>query len=279
MPTAREFIESWPLYTRAAIRNFSAPDSISRVCDSKECGKETTWFKAEPLHVVLETDPQLVINAAGYTCTHCKKNSMAVLYCLLDYRNDKIPNGFSSYRYDNYHASVQKVGQTPPQSIDIGAELRNRLGSTAEYYKQALVCKSQNYGIGALAYLRRVVEEKTDELIDVVVELAATYNVPGETIEQLQKAKQQVQYEEKLRVASEVIPDALRPGGVNPLGQLHKHLSVGLHGKSDDQCIAIFNDLQSDFEYVFRNLHVEAEQRREFAKRVQERAGRGVPKA
>jgi hypothetical protein len=83
---------------------------------------------------------------------------------------------------------------------------------------------------------------------DVVVEVAQTYGVDEKTIESLRKAKEQVRYEDKLSVASELIPAALRPGGVNPVGQLYTHLSIGLHGKTDDECIAIFDDLKADFE-------------------------------
>jgi len=91
----------------------------------------------------------------------------------------------------------------------------------------------------------------------------------------LLEAKTRTSYKEKLEVASELIPAALRPGGVNPLGQLYQHTSIGLHGKTDDECVAIFDDLRADFEYVFRNLHNQAEERREFARRVQTRAGGG----
>jgi hypothetical protein len=125
-----------------------------------------------------------------------------------------------------------------------------------------------------MAYLRRVVDEKTDELIDVMVDLAQTYNVGEKEIASLLGTKTEVRYEDKLKVASELVPEALKPGGVNPLGQLYKHTSVGLHGKTDDECIATFDDLKVDFEYIFRNLHLQAKERREFAQRVQERAGK-----
>jgi hypothetical protein len=122
--------------------------------------------------------------------------------------------------------------------------------------------------------MRRVVEEQTDELIDVVADLALTYEADEKAVRSLMAAKERVRYEEKLEVASHLIPPALMPGGVNPIGQLYIHLSVGLHGKTDDECIAIFDDLKTDFEYVFRNLHVQALHRRGFAQRVKERAAR-----
>jgi hypothetical protein len=86
--------------------------------------------------------------------------------------------------------------------------------------------------------------------------------------------KKKLRYEDKMRVAAELVPASLRPDGVNPLGQLYQHTSLGLHGKSDDECVAISEDLKADFEYVFCNLHLRAEERREFAKRAQERAGK-----
>ncbi len=262
MPTPAEFIEQWPLYTRADIRDFGPPGSITRMCDM--CGKETTWRRdaAQSLHA--ETSPSIIIQAAGYTCGLCEKNSVLVLYQALDHWAD---GGFWSSH------GVKKIGQLPPQSIEIPTDLTRRLGPTAGFYKNALVCRSHSFGIGAVAYLRRVVEEKTDELIDVIVELAQTHGMDEKTMESLAGAKKQVRYEDKLRVASEIIPNALRPGGVNPLGQLYTHLSIGLHGKTDDECVAIFDDLREDFEFIFRKLHVEAQERREFAERVQRRAG------
>jgi len=127
-----------------------------------------------------------------------------------------------------------------------------------------------------MAYLRRVVDEKTDELIDVVVELARTYDVDEKEIAEILAAKTQSRYEDKLNVAAQLIPAAIRPGGVNPLGQLYRLTSEGLHAKTDDECIVIFDDLKADFEYVFRNLHSQAEERRQFAKRVTNRAGRNA---
>lgn len=262
MPTPTEFIEKWPLYTRAEIVDFEPPKSITRMCGN--CKRETTWRLTEAQNVSGGTG--LGFSFAGYVCVLCGKTTLLVLYRKLDWKQ-RTPQYFA-------HHLVQKIGQVPSPSIELPGDLSGRLGATSGYYKNALVCREHGLGIAAVAYMRRVVEEKTDELIDVLVELARTYGVDEKTIESLAKAKEQVRYEDKLKVASELIPSALRPGDVNPVGQLYTHLSVGLHGKTDDECIAIFDDLKEDFEYVFRNLHVQAKERREFAQRVQERAGR-----
>jgi hypothetical protein len=266
MPTPQEFIEEWPLYTKADILGFNPPESITRMC--RRCKKETTWSRKASDSIPIDTDPNRTFQYVAYSCVLCGKDSVLVLYQLLDWKQ----RGPNSTNYS--HHAVKKVGQEPAASIEIPADLSERLGATGEHYKKALVCRNSNYGIGAVAYMRRVIEEKTDELIDVVIELAQTYGVDTDTLESLMMAKEQARYEDKLRIASELIPSAVRPEGVNPVGQLYIHLSIGLHGKTDDECIAIFDDLKADFEYVFRNLHVQAEDRREFVQRVKERAGR-----
>lgn len=213
---------------------------------------------------------RLDFSAAAYACGLCRGSNLVVFYELLNW--SEVP-GSHGGMYQ--HTAVRKIGQVPPDDVDVPPELVGRLGSTASHYKRALISRNAGYGIGAMAYLRRVVDEKTDELIDVMAELSKTYNASDEEIHKLLDSKAQSRYDQKLEVAAELIPTALRPGGVNPLGQLYKHASIDLHGKTDDECVAIFDDLRADFEYVFRNLHNQAEERREFARRVQTRAGGG----
>ena len=265
--TALEFTETAPLYTRVEVKDFAPPGSITRMCS--RCKRDTTWAKFDAKDHQLDTTPNVSFQSMGYSCVLCRDNSIVVLYEKLEWKED--PSSTWSPKSWS-HFAVRKVGQIPQQEIDIPAELNTRLGATASHYKKALICRSQNYGIGAMSYLRRVVDEKTDELIDVMADLARTYQVEEAEVEELLKAKKQVRYEDKMRVAAELLPAALRPGGVNPLGQLYDHTSIGLHGKTDDECVAIFDDLRGDFEYVFRNLHLQAEERRQFAKRVQARA-------
>jgi len=267
--TGSEFIENAPLYTQVKIENFTPPDSITRICERSSCKKETTWLLGDRLEASADAGgTSAYLKMAAYSCGLCRNNNLVVIYELLDWC--EVPG---TYKASYHHTAVRKIGQVPPQDIQVPTELVDRLGNTASHYKKALICRNSSYGIGAMAYLRRVVDEKTDELIDVMAELSQTYTASEEEIERLLDAKKQMRYDQKLEVAAELIPVALKPGGVNPLGQLYKHTSIGLHGKTDDECIAIFDDLRADFEYVFRNLHNQAEERREFSKRVQQRAG------
>jgi hypothetical protein len=263
--TAQEFVEKAPLYTRVPIQSFTPPGSIMRMCENAQCKRETTWFKAGNLRTELQgTRPDIDLQHVAYKCGLCEANSMGVIYELLEWSQ----GGPSQYS----HKAVRKVGQLPPASISVPPALTERLGTSAPYYKNALICRNSNFGIGAMSYLRRVVDEHTDNLIDVMADLSRTYSVPKEDIEKLLAAKSEVQYKVKLSVAAELIPAALRPGGVNPLGQLYKHTSIGLHNKTDEECIVIFDDLRQDFEYIFTNLHLQAEERRQFVDRIVKRS-------
>jgi hypothetical protein len=47
---------------------------------------------------------------------------------------------------------VRKIGQIPPQQIEIAVELSDRLGIIAGYYKKALISREQGYGIAAIDF-------------------------------------------------------------------------------------------------------------------------------
>ena len=49
------------------------------------------------------------------------------------------------------------------------------------------------------------------------------------------------------------------PGGVNPIDKLHDLASDGIHNRSEDECLEIFDRCKASFEYVFRELDVQIE--------------------
>jgi hypothetical protein len=205
-----EFVETAPLYTRTEIIDFSPPDSITRMCTNTKCKKETTWSKDPEVRIDLdEAHPGISFRAVAYSCVLCNRQSFAIIYELLNWSAGA--KGTTHY----HHTAVRKIGQVPQPMIDVPAELNDRLASTALYYRRALVCREQGYGIAAMAYLRRVVDEKTDELIDVMVELSRTFGVEDEEIDRLLRVKVVSRFDAKLQEAADLIPVALRPGGLS----------------------------------------------------------------
>lgn len=282
-----EFVTRWPLYTPAPVEGFYPPESVSYHCDTPiTCGKETTWLRmVNSQYVSLEG-----INAGGfnwvwYMCGRCKKGYLVVTYRVT--RNQQRPvkqirrsSGLlrtppAPRSYTTVTTEVQKVGQYPPLSIDVPKALKKNLGEAhTALYKKALISRNDGFGIGAVSYLRRVVEDKTEELIEVVAQLAESHNIDATIVQQIRAAKEKkTTYDQKLRIAATVLPSSLVIDGANPLDVLYGLVSAGLHDLTEEQCIAIADDIKSAFEFTFTRLRGETQDRKDFADKIKKLAG------
>jgi hypothetical protein len=104
-------MEEWPLYAQCQANEFVPPDNVSLFCEV--CGKETTWGLAssEELYALVKIGGF----AVGYCCRLCEKERVTMFV-------RKVRGG-------NAPDVVQKIGQFPPQSIDIPNDLIKRLGN------------------------------------------------------------------------------------------------------------------------------------------------------
>ena len=289
--TSEEFIAHWPLYTMCEVKEgFVAPNSISYDCDNPEtCGKETTWsiVKDNPRFHELGND-HTAFYTAQYICLRCYKRDLTVMYRVIETQTKTLPRiataiagaglrGLSPT--EQVVTKVQKIGQHPPLSIRISKPLEKNLGKEhTALYKKALVNRNEGYGLGAVSYIRRVVEDKTEELIEVVAQLAEAHQIDAETVKKIRAAKdQKTTYDEKLRISSTVMPKSLLIDGTNPLGVLFKLVSAGLHDLSEEQCITVADETRSVFEFTFARLRAETEEQKDFAAKVKKWAGGDVP--
>jgi len=162
-----------------------------------------------------------------------------------------------------------KVGQWPPLTIEPSPELAKALGrEDAELYKKGLIDFNFGHGIGAVGYFRRVLENKINALLDLVEEAARNAKVEGEHLAQIEAVKKSHRVEDKIDIASKILPAHLKPGGHNPLDKLYGPLSAGLHGESDDECLTIFSEARFVFEYLFKNLTESNEEARKYVLRL-----------
>jgi hypothetical protein len=245
--SAIEFLSTFPLYSPA---NFAGlwifPPRLSLDCDL--CGKETTWLELSGSD---DNRTKGHMNAT-YACGFCHKEEMRFFVYL-----------------DSDKKQIYKVGQHPEPSIYIPKRLATGLRDSAQHYRRGLVCLKQGYGIAAVAYFRRVVEERTNEMIDVVVELGVASGTPEEELKEIRSAKEERNYTKKLETASAMIPINLRPGGVNPLGRLHSLLSEALHSQPEAESVKLAGELQFVIEFVFENLRDYLDSQRKYAARIQ----------
>lgn len=160
-----------------------------------------------------------------------------------------------------------KVGQYPAQEIDPPAGLKLS-DQDLDLYKKALTSRGFNYGIGALSYLRRVVENRMNALLDLVHQTlkTASETIPAETENEFTRVRERGTFEAKARLAGQMLPSTLRPGGHNPFDVLADFASLGMHSKDDDECVNIFDRVRTVFEYLFINLSSTNEAAREYVK-------------
>lgn len=271
----REFLISYPLYRRLRVDLGQGaqlppfPQSISAPCWQETCkGEPTTTWRLEDK---VEVSPGVRL---GYKCVHCEQALRSYWVVIHPLRQafaqlpgGRIPRGFDVFQ-------VQKIGQLPAWSIDPPKEVVRALAAAdLALYRNALICMSQSYGLGALASFRRVVENTVGALLDLVEEAALGDN-DTEALEAVRQARETRIADEKLRLVAAVVPATLRPGGVNPLSKLYQDYSRGLHALSDEEWLEIATELRDALEYVFGNLRDRLEQAKAYRAKITKHGGR-----
>src|SRR5439155_26247749 len=138
-----------------------------------------------------------------------------------------------------------------------------------DLFKKGLTSLTHGFGLGALAYFRRVVEDASAELIDLFADRAGA-DGDSETAQAIRAAEQNSRMEDRLKVASEALPPTLRPGGVNPLAVLYARYSRGIHGLSDEECLTVAQQLLFALQYIFENWKKQMEEAAQFRLTVQQ---------
>ena len=291
VPAARQeiksseaFLTKSPLYVLTRVNGFSPPQQISFECPGK-CGKETTWYRVYVPAAVGAREqsgskiPDYLIKSIAYTCFLCKKETLIVVYREMEF--EERPSATSQAGLglmpppsstQNVLVGVMKIGQYPEPAVEVPKGVSKNLGKDAAgLYRKALICRNHGFGLAAVGYMRRVVEDKTNELIEIAAKLAESHNVDAAVVSKMREAADSTEYTTyvgKLKFAATVFPDNLKVGGANPLNVLYGLVSKGLHGLGEPECIAIADETRDVFEYVFEKLQAEVDDRKAFMDKV-----------
>ncbi len=237
-----EVLTSWPLYREYRYYDQTKtqvlPAVIEMFCANSSCQKETRWETS----IYSNIDHLGTFQTVEYKCRNCKESSVRYNY--------------HWYRLNDAAAQVfVKFGQWPALEKRIPPELKRHLaGADYELYQKALRCRSQNLGIGALGYMRRVVENRTNELLDMLAAEARQSGASELDLKDIEQAKKTYRFSEKIDLAKKIIPATLRPGGHNPVDQLHDIASEGLHSKNEEECSIMFDQARDVFEFLFQEM-------------------------
>jgi hypothetical protein len=243
--TLKEVFESWPLYRPFRCESDATPDEIAIRCS--KCKAVQRWSRIAGAYAGSGSSFRWVV----YRCNNCGANHAFVAVT--------VESGSGGY-------VVTKIGQYPPLEEDVPVGLRALLTKEdVDLYKKALRSRNYNFGLGALSYLRRVVENRMNQFLDLIAEAAG----PSGQAAEIERVKQSRVFDDKVKFAARLLPTHLRPGGVNPIDALHDVASEGLHALTEEECIERFDRVRFAFEYLFQRLQVEKEQADEFVKGMQ----------
>ncbi|MGD8786450.1 MAG: hypothetical protein PVJ60_03425, partial [Phycisphaerales bacterium] len=263
MPDAK-FLETYPLYRKfpadigyQLLRSISKPP-IRMHCQI--CGCLQTFNMSNEYYDGYEYSTKCIgmVVRVVYLCSACKKYER---FFLLKFADDY----------------VMKVGQCPPWEIVPDKNLSKLLGDHQDYYKKGLVCESQGYGIGAYAYYRRIIEEIIDSLLDSITNLIPE-NEKQQYLDALKKTKEAIIVQEKIKLVKDLLPEILRPDGMNPLNILHSTLSEGIHAKTDEECLEIAESIREILVFLVNQILMAKEGSKKFTKSMRKLLDRKTSK-
>ncbi len=234
-------------YTSGA-RYGTLPARLKVFCENEHC-KQETWWDTRNASFAFEG----FIKNTSYTCRNCGRSSVFYYFIWQELEKRNV---------------FLKVGQYPELEERVPESLASALGETdVKLYKNALRMRNFNLGLAAVAYMRRVVENRMSDMLEILHEAAIAHNAPPELLRRHAEMKEEKRFAVKIDYAGDLLPASLRPSGKpNPMAILHDLASDGLHTKSDEECVDIFDECRMTFEYVFGKIRIETEDAQKFVK-------------
>jgi len=284
MPTKpfslEQLLETAPLYQNVAIQMIGpegmepfvgAPQSVKLYCDA--CDHDTTWQL---------TGAPGASEVIAYVCKNCPANAREVRFALrweITRRTETKHGGpFGTYDVKIAEGRVTKYGQFPEIAERVSKDLAKQMDAVhLRYYRNAVRLRNFGLGIAALAYMRRVVEDNVNRLLDIVVEEAKLAGDTTIDLVELERVKAGRVFDKKIEYAKAKLPLRLVIGGHNPLDKLHAVTSEGIHALSDDECVEVFDGARLVFEYFFENLPEQQRKEKEYGSAVSKLGSKSSP--
>lgn len=150
---------------------------------------------------------------------------------------------------------VEKIGLYPQLSSKIDSEIKKHFDrETNNWYFKANECIKQNYGIGAFAYFRRIIEK---ELLTIVKEISKLDAADSEIKKLYEKYKTTNQIHSIYDNIFEFLPKSLQSLGVNPIKTLYNQTSEGLHSLKEEDCLSRASSIDILLKFVIKKINEE----------------------
>lgn len=170
-------------------------------------------------------------------------------------------------KVDIENGQVSKVGQNPSwlsTNVDKERKIYKLLENDADFFKKALICQSQGYGIAAFSYYRRVVENSIGKILNNIRSFLERENSPLKYIEEIDKALNATIMDDRIKIAQNAIPESLKENGINPLKTIYDTLSAGIHRLPEEECLKKCKDMQIALSYLIQKLPQQNEDKKTY---------------
>jgi hypothetical protein len=199
-------------------------------CDHARCGGQRV-FRSEGDNEAVPRDKWKWVFVT-YTCSNCKEKTKT--FSLAVRADGPTPKSGLAYKFGEMPVFGPRI---PPRLIKL-------IGKDRDNLLKGRQCESQNLGVGAFSYYRRVVENQKNQILSEVIRVALKLSAPAETVAALEAAKVETQFKKAMESVKDALPQTLMINGLNPLTLLHMALSEGLHAKDDAECLDIAQDIR-----------------------------------
>lgn len=247
------FLADWPLYrTYKYLGNlwlqnqrreysFSFPNTLRLYCLEEECKTTQVWEKKSGPYLGGSSTVVDTFTGASFKCRNCQRSEV---------------HYFLHFNVNEIRGEITKVGQWPPLGREPDPVVCSEWGrADVLLYRDAMTFRNANKGIAALPYLRRIIEKHIHDILDLLGDANQRKPIPGFDQAKLASVRNSHRFSEKLDFAREYLPTDLTPSGSpNPIGTLYELISDGLHERTEEECVDVFDRCRTAFEYIVKKL-------------------------
>jgi hypothetical protein len=242
------FLENAPLYNIVSFEkahenqhsfNTKEIDSYCEICESERPFHDMRskgGIGAGSLYSEIPKE-QLIFHT--FTCVSCLKSKRTYVVNQI---------------FDDKNVSFEKIGEMPRQKLERDKQLERFFTDDADNYHKAIVCLANGYGIAAFAYMRRIIENNIQKLLNLISEEIESTGIDNNLLTAISELRKESPMSDKIKIANNALPPHLKPDGLNPLGKLYQQLSEGVHSLPDDECLQKAQNLKACIKYLISEL-------------------------
>jgi hypothetical protein len=161
-----------------------------------------------------------------------------------------------SIEYENTNVYIKKTGASPQIKV-----LPNKIISkyfkkeTSGWYFKGINALNENYGIGAFAYFRRIIEFELINIINDIKSLPDSHKVEIQKL--LDKHNENPKVSTIYDNIFKHLPNSLKILGDNPIKILYNQTSEGLHSLGEKECLEKAEKILKLLDFVIIKINEE----------------------